>query len=66
MEISSDQAINNLIDAQANATQQKIAFAVAAKQLDAQRSTGEAVVKLIEQAVNVQKQLASGRLDVRA
>lgn len=65
MEISADQAISELIQAKAGASQQKVTFAVAAKQLDAQKSQGDALVALVEQAVMVQKQIASGRLDVR-
>ncbi len=65
MQITPDQAISELIQAKADATNQKIAFAVAAKQLNAQRQQGDAVVNLVEQAVTMQRQLAAGRLDVK-
>jgi len=65
VEITSDQAINDMIQARADSTQQKVAIAVAVKQLDAQKQQGDAAIKLIEQAVLAQRQLASGRLDVK-
>lgn len=66
MQITSDPAISDVMAAQASATQQKVGFAVARKQLDAQRAQGDAVVQMLEQAVNVQKQIAAGHLDVHA
>jgi hypothetical protein len=65
MEITPDQAISDLIQAKANATQQKIAFAVAGKQLNVQRAQGDAMVSLVEQAATMQKQLAAGHLDIK-
>lgn len=65
MQITPDQAISELIQAKADATNQKIAFAVAGKQLDAQRQQGDAMVDLVEQAATMQRQLAVGRLDVK-
>jgi hypothetical protein len=65
MNISSDQAIAELIQAKSDSTQQKVAFKVAAKQLDAQKFQGDAIVSLLEQAVTVQKQLDAGHLDVQ-
>lgn len=65
MQITAEQAISELIQARAEATNQKIAFAVAGKQLSAQRQQGAAMVDLVEQAAVMQKQLAAGRLDVR-
>lgn len=49
-----------------NETQNQIAYAVAAKSKDASTQMSEAMLQLVEQASNVQQQLASGRLDVRA
>ena len=66
MNISVDQAISELIQARGDATQQKVAFAVAAKQLDSQKFQGDAAVQLIEQAAAVQKQLNAGHLNVQA
>ncbi len=65
MNISTDQAIADVVLAKSDASQQKVAFAVAAKQLDAAKLQGAAVVSLIEQAVVVQQQLNAGHLDVR-
>jgi len=47
-------------------TSSKIAYAVAGKQLQASKQSGDAAVKLIEQVVDLQKQLSSGHVDVRA
>jgi hypothetical protein len=44
--------------------QNQIDFAVAGKTLQVQKQQGEAVIQLIEQAAQVQQQLASGQLDV--
>lgn len=44
--------------------QNQIDFAVAGKTLQAQKQQGEAAVQLIEQAAQIQEQLANGRLDV--
>lgn len=55
MQITPDQAISELIQARAEATHHKVAFAVAGKQLNAQRQQGDAMVSLVEQAVTMQK-----------
>lgn len=44
--------------------QNQIDFAVAGKTLQAQKQQGDAAVQLIEQAAQVQEQLANGQLDV--
>ena len=44
--------------------QNQIDFAVAGKVLQTQKQQGDAAIQLIEQAAQVQKQLASGQLDV--
>lgn len=44
--------------------QNQIDFAVAGKTLQAQKQQGDAVIQLIEQAAQVQEQLANGHLDV--
>lgn len=52
---------------QAANAKDKIQMAVAAKSLDAQRQQGDAVVKLIEQAAEVQQNSPSSEgLDVKA
>ena len=45
-------------------SQNQIDFAVAGKVLQAQKQQGEAVIQLLEQASQVQAELASGQLDV--
>jgi len=42
----------------------QVDFAVAGKVLQAQKQQGDAAIQLIEQAAQIQKQLASGQLDV--
>jgi hypothetical protein len=61
-------SISKLIQAVGEKTQtdNQIAFAVAGKQLKASKQTGEAVVQMLEQVVDLQSQLANGRLDVKA
>jgi len=42
----------------------QIDFAVAGKVLQAQKQQGDAAIQLIEQAAQIQEQLANGQLDV--
>jgi len=42
----------------------QVDFAVAGKVLQAQKQQGDAAIQLIEQAAQIQEQLASGQLDV--
>ncbi len=65
MEISTNQAIADVLQSKSDATKNQIATAVASKQLDAQKSLGKALVGLIETAATAQKQIAAGHLDVR-
>ena len=60
-------AVSQLVDARTAAvqTQVKVQTAVARKQADATALQGDAMVDLLRQAVEVQKQLAAGQLDVR-
>lgn len=60
-------AVSQLIDARTAAAQThvKVQTAVARKQADATAQQGDAMVDLLRQAVEVQKQLAAGQLDVR-
>jgi hypothetical protein len=57
--------VQQVLQARQQATVQKVDMAVVGKQLDAQKQTGDAINAMLEQAVNVQKQIASGHLDVR-
>lgn len=45
--------------------QNQVDFAVASKTLQAQKQQGDAVIQLIDQAVQIQDQLANGQLDVQ-
>ena len=59
--------VGKLLDAaaQKSQTENQIAYAVMSKQQQASKQTGQAMAQLVEQAVNIQAQLAEGRLDVR-
>ena len=58
-------AVAQALQAQTAATNQQIGIAVLGKQLDAQQQAGDAINEMLQQAANVQQQLASGHLDVR-
>ncbi len=58
-------AVSQLLQARSEATRQKVDIALLGKSLDAQKQAGDAANALLEQAVEVQKQLANGHLDVR-
>ena len=45
--------------------QNQVDVAVASKTLQVQRQQGDAVIQLIDQAVQIQEQLASGHIDVK-
>lgn len=59
--MSTDAAINSVIDAKTAQTQSQIGFALAAKSLDAQRSQGDAMVELIEAAGQMGKAIGRGQ-----
>ena len=58
-------AVSQAIAAKNNALQQQVNVAIARKGLDAQQQAGDAINQLLEQAANLQKQLADGRIDVK-
>lgn len=58
-------AVRQALTAQQESGSQKIAFAVARKQLDVQQAAGDAVNQLLEASVQAQKQIANGHLDVK-
>lgn len=58
-------AVQQALNVQQQATQQKIDVALMKKSLDVQEQTGQAINDLLQQAVTVQRQLSEGRLDVR-
>lgn len=45
--------------------QNQVDYAVASKTLQSQKQQGDAVIQLIDQAVQLQDQLASGHIDVQ-
>ena len=59
-------AVSQLIRANNDAVRQKIDIELIAKSLDAQKQSGDATNALLEQAVDIQKQLAAGHIDVQA
>lgn len=46
-------------------TESQIAYAVAGKQVQATKQAGEAALQMLDSAMNMQSQLAQGKLDVR-
>lgn len=58
--------VRQALQAQNDATRQQINTAVLRKSLDNQKQTGDAINALLEQAVEVQRQIADGHLDVKA
>ena len=58
--------VRQVLQAQNEATRQQINTAVLRKSLDNQKQTGDAINALLEQAVEVQRQIADGHLDVKA
>ncbi|GAA5510775.1 putative motility protein [Novipirellula caenicola] len=58
-------AVASVLNARNDATQQQVQMAVVAKGLDVQEQTGDAINAMLEQAKQVQTQIANGRLDVR-
>jgi hypothetical protein len=57
--------VRQVLAAQDQATNLKIDTAVLRKSLDSQQQTGDAINQLLQQAANLQKQLASGHIDVK-
>ena len=58
--------VRQVLQAQNDATRQQVNTAVLRKSLDNQKQTGDAINALLEQAVEVQRQIADGHLDVKA
>jgi Putative motility protein len=57
--------VQQVLQARSDATRQQINTALLKKTLDSQKQTGDAINQLLSQAVDVQRQLASGHIDVR-
>ncbi len=58
--------VRQVLQARSDATNQQINTALLKKNLDAQKQAGDAAVALIEQAAQLQRQLADGHIDVKA
>ena len=61
-----DPAVSQVLLARDHAQRQQIDMALLAKGLDSQKQIGDSINALIEQVVDVQKQISAGYLDVRA
>ncbi|MFG0290714.1 MAG: hypothetical protein ACF8CQ_21240 [Rhodopirellula sp. JB044] len=57
--------VQQVLQARQDATQTKIDTALLGKQLDAQQATGDAINQMIQEVVDVQKQISNGHIDVR-
>ena len=58
--------VQQVLRARSEATQQQIHTALLRKSLDTQKQSGDAVNELLAQAVEVQRQVALGHIDVKA
>ena len=63
---SIDPAVSQVLLAREHASRQQVDIALLSKSLDAQKQVGDSFNALIEQVVDVQKQIAAGYLDARA
>ncbi|TWU41771.1 hypothetical protein [Novipirellula artificiosorum] len=59
-------AVANVLQARSDALGQKVQIACLAKQLDAQKQSGDAINAMLEQSKQLQSQLAQGHVDVKA
>ena len=57
--------VSQALQARNDAIQQQINTALLPKNLDAQKQSGDAINALLAQAVEIQRQLADGHLDVQ-
>lgn len=57
--------VQQVLQAQNDAGRQQINTAILRKGLDHQKQTGDAINALLEQAVDVQRQIADGHIDVK-
>ena len=58
-------AVTQVLRSREAAAAQQVQMALLRKRLDTQQQTGEAINQLIEQAVEIQRQLSENRLDIR-
>ena len=58
-------AVQSVLQSRHEAVQQQIDISLMGKHLETQKQQGKAVVDLIEQASQIQQQLAAGHLDVK-
>ena len=57
--------VRQVLQAREEAVKQQVDTALLRKNLDVRKQTGDAVNALLQQAVEVQRQLADGHLDVK-
>ena len=57
--------VQQVLQARNDATRQQVNTAVLRKALDHQKQTGDAINDLLEQAVEVQRQISDGHIDVK-
>ena len=57
--------VQQALQARSDATRQQLNTAVLRKSLDHKKQTGDAINALLEQAVEVQRQIADGHIDVK-
>ena len=63
---SIDPAVSQVLLARDYAARQQVDIALLGKNLDVQKQIGDSINALIEQTVDVQKQISAGYLDVKA
>ena len=57
--------VRQVLQARNDATRQQINTALMRKNLDVQKQTGDAINALLEQAMEIQRQIADGHIDVK-
>ena len=57
--------VHQVLQAQNDAGRQQINTAILRKGLDIQQQTGDAIISMLEQAAEVQRQIADGHIDVK-
>jgi len=62
---SIDPAVSQVLAARQASTNHQIGIAVAAKQLDVAKQTGDSINQILESVAQAQSQIAKGHLDVK-
>ena len=58
-------AVQQALHARNQATRQQVDTAILRKGLDIQKQSGDAIISLLEQTAELQRQIAEGHLDVK-